>query len=102
MALKNHIFELIIDKLCGRVVIALYLVTDDVYLMGQLLFRIDAIENDIEQQVDSPRQVFFLDGGIEDGILLVGEGVQIAADTLQTIWSAERLRVPLKVVCSQK
>jgi hypothetical protein len=104
MVLENHILELVIDKFCRRVIITLYLVTDDIHLMTDFLLRVDTTEHDITEQVDSPVQVVFQNGGIEHGILLIGKSIQVAANTLQAVQNLDRRALPsaLNVTCSQK
>ena len=85
MTVEQQVLKLVVDKFGGRVVVALYLVADDVYLVGQFLVGIAAAEDDVAQQVDGTGQVFLQDGGIEHGVLLIGEGVQVASHTLQAV-----------------
>ena len=54
-------------------------------LVAKLVVRVLAVEDDVEQQVDGPRQVLLEYGGIEDGVFLVGEGVEVATHRLQTV-----------------
>jgi hypothetical protein len=85
MAFEQLILEDVVDEFGRRVVIALYLVADDIYLMFHFVLRILATENDICQQVDSTREMFLLDGSIKSSVFLVGESIQVATNTLQTI-----------------
>ena len=43
------------------------------------------MEHHVGQQVDGATEVVAVDGGIEGGVLLVGEGVQFAAHLLQGV-----------------
>ena len=52
MALEELVLKLIIDQFCGRVVITLDFIADDILLMFYLCGRVDTVEDDICQQVD--------------------------------------------------
>ena len=85
MPLEQLVLEDIVDEFGRRVVIALYLVADDIDLVFHLVLRVLAAEDDIRQQIDGTWKMGFLNGGIEGGVFLVGESVQVATDTLQTV-----------------
>ena len=85
VSLKQHILEFVVDKFRGRVVITLDFIADDINLMFDFMLRVLAVEDDVRQQVDSPRKVLALDGSIKDGILLVGKGIQVATNAFQTV-----------------
>ena len=80
MVIEKDILEFVVDQLCGRVVITLDFIADDINLMFDFMMRVLAVEDDVRQQVDSPRKVLALDGSIKDGILLVGKGIQVATN----------------------
>ena len=82
---EYHVLKLVVYEFGWRVVITLDFIADDVSLMANLLLWVDTLEYDVRQQVDGPWQVLFQDGRIEDGILLVGEGIQVTAHLLQTV-----------------
>ena len=82
VASEEDVLKLIIDKLCRRVVIALYLVANHLHLLVYLSLGILAVEHDVCQQVDGQPDMVTVDGGIEGGVLLVGEGIQLAAHLL--------------------
>ena len=46
------------------------------------MLRILTVEDNVGEQVDGAHEVLALYGGIEHGVLLVGEGVEVAADAL--------------------
>jgi hypothetical protein len=85
MAAEQLVLEEVVDEFGWRVVIALYLVADDVRFVLYLVLWILTAEDDIRQQVNGTRKVLLLDGCIEGGVLLVGKGVQVAAHTLQAV-----------------
>lgn len=89
MTLEEHVLELVVDEFSRGVVIALYLVADDVYLVVYLVLGVLAVEDNIGEEVYGPCEMLALDGSIEDGILLVGKGIQVATDTLQTVKDLE-------------
>ena len=53
--------------------------------MLDFVLRIYAVEDDVCQQIDGPREMLALDGGIEDGVFLVGKGVEVAADRFEAV-----------------
>ena len=85
MILEYQILELVVDEFRWRVIIALYLVTDDVYLVAYLLLWINTTEDDVTQQVYRLVQMVFQDSRIEYRIFLIGKGIEVATHTLQTI-----------------
>ena len=85
MPLEEDVLKLVVNQLCWRVIIAFYLVADDVDLLVNLRLRILAVEDDVRQQVDSLAEMVTMDGGVERRVLFVGEGVQLAAKLLQGV-----------------
>ena len=85
MILEYQILKLVVYQFGRRIIIALYLVADNIHLMAYLLFGIGTAEDDVAQQVDRLIQVVFQDSSIEHRILLIGKGIEVAAHTLQTI-----------------
>ena len=85
MILEYQILELVVDEFRWLVIIALYLVTDDVYLVAYLLLWINTTEDDVTQQVYRLVQMVFQDSRIEYRIFLIGKGIEVTAHTLQTI-----------------
>ena len=78
MPSKEQVLKLVIYQFGRRVIITLYLVADDIYLMVYLMLWILAMENDIRQQVDGTHEMLTLDGCIEDRIFFIGKSIQIA------------------------
>ena len=85
MSLKQHILEFVVDEFCGRIVITLDFIADDINLMPDFMLREFTAEDNVRQQVDSPQKVLALNGSIKDGILLVGKGIQVATNAFQTV-----------------
>ena len=83
--MEKLVLKLIIDQFCGRIIITLDFVADHILLVFYLCGGVDTVEYDIRQQVDGFRQMFLEDGSIEDGILFVGKGIQVAPNTLQAV-----------------
>ena len=82
MSTEDKVLKLVVDLFCRRVVVALDLVADDVDFTFYLMLGIFAAEDYVAKQIDSPRKVFALDGGIKHGVLLVGEGIEFTTHTL--------------------
>ena len=85
MTVKDEVFKLVVDEFCGRVVVALDLITDHLHLLVDFLLGIGRVEDDVGEQVHRTRHVVFEDSGVVGGVLLVGERVEVTADTLQTV-----------------
>ena len=74
MSLEDEILEEVVDEFCRRVVVALYLVADDFYLLVYLLLRITAVKDYIREEINSLGSVF-----------LVGKGIEFTANSLKTV-----------------
>ena len=85
MTLEQHILELIVNQLSRRVVITLNLIADNLYLLINLVLGIGAVKHHIGKQRDGFGYMLLLDGCIKRGILLIGKGIQVATQLLQTI-----------------
>ena len=85
MTFEENILEIIVDQFRRCIVIALYLVANDVHLVFYFVLGILAAEDNIRQQVDSAGKVFLLDSRIKHGVFFIGEGIQVSTDTLQAI-----------------
>ena len=79
------VFKFVVDKLCGAIVVALYLVADDFYLFVYLGLWIHRVEDHIAEEVDSSCYVLMKDGSIVYGTLLGGIGLEVATYTLQVV-----------------
>ena len=85
MSLEDEILEEVVDEFCRRVVVALYLVADDFYLLVYLLLRITAVKDYIREEINSLGRVFLKYGRVIDGIFLVGKGIEFTANSLKTV-----------------
>jgi len=82
---EDDVLELVEDQFGRAVVVALYLVADDVHLLVNLRLRVLAVEDDVGQQVSGAVEMVAVDGGVVGGVLLVSKGVQLAAHALQGV-----------------
>ena len=94
MAVEEQVLKVIVDKLCRRVVITLYLVADNLYLVGYLSLGISAVEDDIGQQVNCHAQVLLRHRRIEHGALLVGIGIELTTQPFQGVDDLQRVAAP--------
>ena len=85
MAFEKNIFEFIVNQFCRRVIITLDFIADYLHFLVNLLLGVLAVEHDVGEQIHGLLEVFFGDGCIVDGVLLVGEGVQFTAHAFQGI-----------------
>lgn len=83
MSAENSVLEEVVHEFGGRVVVALYLVYDHLYLLVYLRLRIGAVKDDVGEQVYGAVDVLLQYGGVIHRLLLVGEGVEVAAHALQ-------------------
>ena len=75
MALKYGILEEVVHKFGWRVVVALNLVNNNLYLLVYLCLRISAVEHNVGKQVHSAVYVALQYGSMIYRLLLVGKGV---------------------------
>ena len=85
MSFEEDILKLVVDQFGGRVVVTLDFITDHLHLLVDFRLWILTVENDVCQHVHSLWKVFFRDGSIETGVLLVGEGVQFTTQSFDGI-----------------
>ena len=85
MPFKQEVLELIVDKFCRGVVVTLYLIANHLHFLVYLVLRIGAVEHDVGEQVNGFRQMLAQHGSIEDGVFLVGEGVDVSAHAFQFV-----------------
>lgn len=104
MTLEEVVLEFIVDEFGGCVVVALYLVANDFYLLVKLCLGIGGVEDDVGKEVNGPCCMVVKDGGIVDGRLLGGVSLQVASYAFEAVENVPcpATLVPLKVVCSQK
>ena len=75
MALEDQILKLVIDQFGGGVVVTLDFIADDLHLLVYLMLGIQAVEDNVCQQIHRLHEMILRNGGIEHGILLVGKRV---------------------------
>ena len=85
MPLEDNVLKKVVYQFGRRVVVALYLVAYHFNLLVNLSLRILAMEDDIREQIHCLGEMLLEDGGIINGVLLVGEGIQFASQCLQTV-----------------
>ena len=83
MSFVYGVLEEVVDEFGRRVVIALNLVDYHLHLLVNLRLRIRTVKDDVGKQVHGTVDVILQHGGMIDRLLLVGEGVEVAAHTLQ-------------------
>jgi len=91
VAAEDDVLKLVVNQLRGRVVVALYFVADDLNLLVYFRLRVRAVQHDVGQQVNGARQVLPEQRRVEHGVLLVGEGVQVAAHSLEAVEYLQRV-----------
>ena len=85
MSAKKYVLKLIVNQFGRTVVVGGYLVAHHLNLLVELLLRIGGMENDVGEQIYRHGEMVFQYGGIIHGVLLGGEGVEVAAVTLKTV-----------------
>ena len=85
MIFEEQVLKLVIDEFGRRVVVALYLVAHHLHFLVYLCLRIGAGKNNVGEQVDGAAKMLLHDHRVVDGMLLVGEGVEVAADAFETV-----------------
>lgn len=85
MTLEEVVLEFVVDEFGGGVVVALYLVANDFYLLVKLCLGIGGVEDDVGKEVNSPCCMVVKDGGIVDGRLLGGVSLQVASYAFEAV-----------------
>ena len=85
MILEEQVLKLVVDEFGRRVVVALYLIAHHLYLLVYLRLRIGAGKDNVGEQVDGATEMLLHDHCVVDGMLLVGEGIEVAADAFETV-----------------
>ena len=83
--MEHGVLHLVVYEVGGRVVVALYLVADDLHLLVYLGLWVRAVEHYVGEQVHGTGYVVAQYGGVVHGLLLVGEGVEVAAHALEAV-----------------
>ena len=82
---ENQLLEIVENQFGGTVFVALYLVDDDFHLLLDLRLRENAVEDDVRQQFHGPGEMFFQECAVDDRLLLVCIGVEVAPDVLHAV-----------------
>ena len=85
VAAEEQALKLVVDKLRGRVVVALNLVAYHLDLLVELLLGVAAVEHDVGEQVYGAGHVVAQRGRIIHGVFLCREGVEVAPHALQAV-----------------
>ena len=85
MPLEKDVFELVVDKLGWRIFVAFDFVAHHFTLFLYLLLRIYAMEDDIGQHVDGFVEMIAMDGTVEHGVFLIGEGIELTSQSIDGI-----------------
>ena len=85
VAFEDEVLKVIEDKLGRRVFVRLYFVDDDFGLLLYLFLRKGGVEHNVGQQLEGTGKVFGEEGGVDDGFLLVGIGIEVAAHVLHAV-----------------
>ena len=85
VTLEEQVLELVVDELGGRVLVALNLVAHHLALLLDLCLRKLTVEDNVAEHVERPPHMVGADGTVVDRVLLVGEGVELAAQTLDVV-----------------
>ena len=82
MVFEDNVLKVVVDKVGRRVVIAFYLVADNLHLFINLFLRIDSVEDDIREQIGRLPDIGGGHGGIEDRTFFGSISVEAAAHAL--------------------
>ena len=85
MALKEDIFEFVVDEFRWRIVITLDFIAYHFHLFINLLLWILTVEDNIRQHIHSLGEVLLRDGSIKSGVFFVGESVKLTTQALQRV-----------------
>ena len=85
VALVGQFLVLVVNKLCRQVVVGVYLLYHHFALAFYLPFGEGAMEKDIGKEFETALEVLVERGGIDAGLLLGGEGVELASHTVDTV-----------------
>ena len=85
MTLEEVVLEFIVDEFGGCVVVALYLVANDSYLLATLCLGLGGVEDDVGKEVNGPCCMVVKDGGIVEGRFLGGVSGQGASSSFEAV-----------------
>ncbi len=97
MTLEQKFLELVKNQLGGIVVVAFYLIGDDFHLLVDFALRVAAVEHHVAKHVYRPRQLTLGYGGVVNGLLLAGVGVEIRANAFERVVYMPRV-APLRAL----
>ena len=85
------VLELIEDLVSWSVAVGVYLIENHFFLFLHLIFREDAVEHHVSEEVHSLADMFFEERGVDTCLLLGSECVKVAANVFQTAEDMIRL-----------
>ena len=83
MSFENHLFKQIINLVGRRVQVGVDLVQDDFFFLGQFILGEGGVEGDIGKEVEAAFVVLLEEGGLQAGLFLGGEGVEVATHIVE-------------------
>ena len=84
MPFEDHLLIKVVDLVGGRIQVGVDFVQDDFLLLVQLVFGESGAEGDVGEEVDGSLVMLLQKRGLDAGLLLGGEGVEVAAHIVQT------------------
>ena len=85
MRAEHHVLEAVVNQLGRRVVVALYFVAHHLDFLLHLGLRIRAVQHYVGKQIDGARHMLAQQRRVEHRVLLVGEGVEVAAHPFEAV-----------------
>ena len=85
MASEEEFLEVIENELGGIVLVAVYLLEDDTALLVHLVLGVGAVEDNVSEQFEGARKILLQEGRVDDRLLLVGIGIEVATDILHAV-----------------
>ena len=83
MPLEELVLKLIEDQLCRIVLVGAYLLQHNLLFGLKILFAECGVEDNIGQQVKGASEIGVQNGGVEEGLLFGGVGVQVSSHILK-------------------
>ena len=93
MTFIGQLLELVEDKLGGRVAIGVDLFQHHVALLGDLGLGEGGVEKHVGEELEAPVEMLGERGGVEAGLLLGGEGVELAPHPVDAVQDMVRAAV---------
>ena len=85
MPAENKVFEVVEDKLGGVVFVRLDFVDNHLGFLLDFTLGESGVEHDIGQQLERTPEVFGQESRIDDGLFLVGVGIEVTAHILHAV-----------------